>query len=366
MKKILYLMHVNWGWIKQRPHFLAEYLADYFSVHVCFSKQYKKANLTQNIDSSKLSLKELFRLPRFSPYSKLNSMLRRYQIQKLLPDYDLIWVTHPMFFPDILSAIKPNQKLIYDCMDDNISFPEVVSDNVLREKLSKYERGLINKCNIVFCSSNHLKNTLENRYNIKGKLFVVNNGISANLDNIETSIDSYDDRFNIYFNNKLIRLVYVGTISQWMDFDLIMDSLVKFKEIAYFFFGPCDAKLPKHERIYYMGPVEHNKLFFIMNHATALIMPFIVDDLIKSVNPVKIYEYILTCKPSLIVSYKESNNFEDFVYLYSDKGEYLNYIQLLIRDNLPLKKSTEEYKDFARSNTWKQRSEEILKLLRTI
>lgn len=24
-KKILYLMHVPWGWIKQRPHFLQSY-----------------------------------------------------------------------------------------------------------------------------------------------------------------------------------------------------------------------------------------------------------------------------------------------------------------------------------------------------
>ena len=27
MKQILYLMHIPWGWIKQRPHFFAEKLA---------------------------------------------------------------------------------------------------------------------------------------------------------------------------------------------------------------------------------------------------------------------------------------------------------------------------------------------------
>ena len=28
MKHILYLMHIPWGWIKQRPHFFAEKLAE--------------------------------------------------------------------------------------------------------------------------------------------------------------------------------------------------------------------------------------------------------------------------------------------------------------------------------------------------
>jgi hypothetical protein len=34
MKKILYFMHVPWGLIKQRPHFLAEKLADLYKVDV--------------------------------------------------------------------------------------------------------------------------------------------------------------------------------------------------------------------------------------------------------------------------------------------------------------------------------------------
>ena len=42
MKKILYLMHVPWGWIKQRPHFIAENLSKYYKVNVFYKKAYKK------------------------------------------------------------------------------------------------------------------------------------------------------------------------------------------------------------------------------------------------------------------------------------------------------------------------------------
>ena len=37
-KKILYLMHIPWGWIKQRPHFLAELLSIDFDVDVFYKK----------------------------------------------------------------------------------------------------------------------------------------------------------------------------------------------------------------------------------------------------------------------------------------------------------------------------------------
>ena len=46
-KKILYLMNIPWGWVKQRPHFIAEYLSKDFIVDVYYKKPTKvsKKNL---------------------------------------------------------------------------------------------------------------------------------------------------------------------------------------------------------------------------------------------------------------------------------------------------------------------------------
>jgi len=38
--KILYLMHVDWEWIKQRPQFIAEGLSKFYDVHVFFPVSY--------------------------------------------------------------------------------------------------------------------------------------------------------------------------------------------------------------------------------------------------------------------------------------------------------------------------------------
>ena len=43
-------------------------------------------------------------------------------------------------------------------------------------------------------------------------------------------------------------------------------------------------------------------------------MPFKLNDIIRDVDPVKLYEYISMGKPVISVYYKEVNQFRDFVF----------------------------------------------------
>ena len=45
MKKMVYEMNVEWNWIKQRPHFLAEELAKYFDITVLYQYRYNRKGL---------------------------------------------------------------------------------------------------------------------------------------------------------------------------------------------------------------------------------------------------------------------------------------------------------------------------------
>ena len=55
---ILYIMSVPWGWIKQRPHFLAEGLSKYCKVSVYYKKStlIKSKNLLTQIPSENANL----------------------------------------------------------------------------------------------------------------------------------------------------------------------------------------------------------------------------------------------------------------------------------------------------------------------
>ena len=45
-KKILYIMHLDWRYIKQRPHFIAEALSNFYSINVIYF--YSKLYLFRN------------------------------------------------------------------------------------------------------------------------------------------------------------------------------------------------------------------------------------------------------------------------------------------------------------------------------
>ncbi len=360
MKKILYMLHVPWGWIKQRPHFIAEGLSQSFEVCIVVEKYYiHKNRYVKNDTQSNLKFKELFKLPHINLnfFLKINSIIVQYQLKRMINNYDFIWLIHPNLFSRIRTIVPKTSKVIYDCMDDVLEFPYVKSHPNLKQLTFTNEKELIDRSDIIFTSSDYLKQKLQKRYNIRKKIFVVNNAIFIkNEKNISINLTN-----NLPFNieNNLhktgINIIYTGAISDWIDFKLILESLKEFKNINYIFFGHSEIKLPRHERIIYAGPVEHKYIFDIMRKSDALIMPFKINELVLSIDPVKLYEYIYSCKPSIAIDYGETQKFKDFVYLYRSTDEYFTIIKNLAENNLNLKKSCEEYKQFAENNTWDKR-----------
>jgi hypothetical protein len=75
-------MHVEWNWIKQRPHFLAEGLSKYFDVEVRYERGFgfnKKLTYNQKKDTAHLRIRSIKRLPfnRFHIIYLLNSLISR-------------------------------------------------------------------------------------------------------------------------------------------------------------------------------------------------------------------------------------------------------------------------------------------------
>ena len=358
-------MHVDWHWIKQRPHFIAELLPQKFDVTVCTAMTYRKSQLVKNTNETDIELRQLFILPlaRFNLISKINSILIKFQLIRLIANVDIVWITHPKMFKLVINSLPESTKLVYDCMDDALEFPRVLSDDMHKTEIFELEKALINRCNIIFSSSNYLSNKLKHRYGRQKNIYTVNNAISL------PEYNAIDDSTDILKLEALMdsitgkKLLYLGTISEWMDFELITDSVQRFPSITYIFVGPCDIPTPKHERIIIFGPIKYNNIFRAMNKADALIMPFQVNELIKAVNPVKVYDYIYSCKPAIVAGYAETAIFEDFIHLYNTPDEYMLKLELLVTDKLQLKKSNEESLSFINKNTWPARVDQMLTAL---
>ena len=119
--------------------------------------------------------------------------------------------------------------------------------------------------------------------------------------------------------------------------------------------------IPFHNRLEFRGPTAHSNLLAIMTKAKGLIMPFILNDLIQSVNPVKLYEYIYSGKPILATRYGESEPFSDYVFLYENYSDFKKFIQENIMTDRNLDR--ERMQSFALNNTWEARTRQIIKII---
>lgn len=122
-------MHVPWGWIKQRPHFIAEGLSDKYDVIVLNKYSFKTSEVR---NETSLSMKELIRLPfeRFRLIRIINSLLYKLQLKSLVREVDYVWLMSPLQIFDIPFCL--HSKLIYDCMDDMLEFdvPESIKKSM--------------------------------------------------------------------------------------------------------------------------------------------------------------------------------------------------------------------------------------------
>ena len=356
MEKMIYFCPVDWRWIKQRPQFLAEELSQYYQIHAVYPYQNNRRGLQKKADSP-VSVTPCYSLPTFGgklrAVSAINKGFSRKQvgreIQAVKPDY--VWVTMPWqleWLPQDLDC-----PIIYDCMDDYAAISMVQSQ---RENLIRQEREIIRRAKVVFVSSENLRRVLKERHHLpEERLVLLRKGYNANWARVP------EERI-VHEGN--LKIGYFGTIGRWFDFPMLWDSLAENDQVEYHLYGPMERgiQVPVHDRIVYHGVVEHDALQHAANGLDALMMPFVVNDIVCSVDPIKLYEYIYLNKNILCIHYPEIQRFEPFVRFYESRDDFFRQIRQLQRSNV-MKYTREQADAFLEKNTWQERAAQVHKVL---
>jgi glycosyltransferase involved in cell wall biosynthesis len=359
-ESIYYFMHVPWDWIKQRPHYIAERLSTIYDVSVRYPRFYRTEMLTRNPIPPGVSVAPLFRLPyeRVAAVSHANRLLLRAQFGKLR-GHSIYWFTSPYASRSIAGALPANSLVVYDCMDDALGFPAVKADPRLMRTVEADERALASRADLVLASSRYLAGVLASRYGLADAK-VVNNALNgAGFAASDAEKASLRARFPAFFGAGGAKICYIGTISKWFDFESVSSMLDAAPGVSVHLFGPADTDIPRRGRLLHHGPVEHSLVGEVMDASDALIMPFVLDELVLSVNPVKLYEYVGSGKPCIAVSYGETRAFEEYVYLYEDRGALAEYARSIASGSLRPKAGRDECARFAMRNTWEARMKDI-------
>jgi hypothetical protein len=351
-------MHVDWSWIRQRPHFLATELASYFDVHVGYCKYYRKRNLVANERDERIVYTELWRIParltEVSSVARLNEEWLSRQVRSLLRNgsTQYVWISSPTLYAPAAKWLD-GRKLIYDCMDDCGGFG---SDRA-RQRALDAERALLGRADLVLVSSARLGEVVTSR-GYSGAPLLVNNALAPHLLGGSASPRTRSARDPFV-------LLYFGTIGYWFDFSAMLAVLDRFPAVRLVLAGPAEVPLPEHPRIEYLGPVPHKALSRLAASCDALVMPFIVNDLIRGVDPVKVYEYIALGRNIVVPDYPEIRKFGGLVLTYASAGGLRDVVAELLRDNAP-RYTEAQARGFLSDHTWSSRARQVVRAIERI
>lgn len=354
MQNVLYFMNVDWNWIKQRPHFIAEHLQAYYNLLIVNQYRYSKKGFQNRAYGRNIYiLKVVPRIDRYRWFRWINIVIKRKKIKQLInrfqPDY--LYLTHPEQYKWLPKDC--HSKILYDCMDDHYG----LSRNEHQKKdIVKDEFELCKKTDILIVSSQYLKGILSRRYgnDVINKAYIVRNAFGGKIVDMPLVKNA----------NRNYVICYFGTISDWFDFELIRKSIDEFDDIEYLLIGPLhrNVAIPIHSRIRYIGTVEHEKLAETIAAVDCFIMPFILDESIKAVDPVKLYEYINFNRNVICVRYDEIERFSDFVLFYRTYEEFSDVIKGIL-EKKSLKYTQEMRMNFLMNNCWESRADMIHEIL---
>lgn len=357
--KILYLIHVDIKWIKQRPHFLAEelskknnllafYAFSFRRKNLCFSKNY--FNYFPYLIFPFFFKNYLIRI--------LNSIILKIFFKLVIiifkPNY--IWITSPFQFNFFFYSDQ--KKIVYDCMDN---YQEFFKRKELKKEINNFEKNINSFAKNIFCSSYLLSKRFD-----KKKCIIINNAFSKDwINNLKIANKNLNKKD---LNYKRVCLCYFGTLSHWIDYDLLKKLTKKFKFLKVKLIGP-EEYLPSEIKLSnsfdLLKATSHHMIPDLMKDVDILIMPFILNKLTYSVDPVKLYEYILLGKLIIVPYYKELEKFSKFVEFYKSERDFNKILNNAIKSNFKVSYTKNDQKNFARLNSWENRADQINEILKS-
>jgi len=225
---------------------------------------------------------------------------------------DVLWVSYP---PNIKEYMKiPHDILVFDAIDEP------------NGKFMHWENGWEYACinaDFVFATAETLS---KRALSFKDQVFFVPNGCEFN-------------HFNTYgYKNHRLNptLGFCGALASWLDWELLKEIAIRFKHLKLKFIGPVYDKcnIFSAPNVEYTGHIDYHDLPKAFEDIDILLVPFdIKDPVTKSVNPVKIYEYLATGKHIISTDMPEVNkiNYNNAIYIAKDHEDFFKGISEMLK-----------------------------------
>jgi hypothetical protein len=127
--------------------------------------------------------------------------------------------------------------------------------------------------------------------------------------------------------------IYVGAMEVWFDWDLMNFAVAHLPEVSFVLIGPDDRArkmLKPAKNLFMLGARAYDQLPGYLQHAAVGLIPFDVvnhRDLVRSIHPLKLYEYLASGLPVVAVEWEELHNMRSPAALTNGREHFLAAIR---------------------------------------
>lgn len=257
-------------------------------------------------------------------------------------------VSRPLVFttwPSTVDFIKgfEAQKTIYYCVDDWANYPALnAADFLLMEsELIDVADGFAATSQVLY----------EKRRDVEGSLYLPH---GVDYDHFAT--DAAESTGYPELDNLTGPVVgFFGLIAEWIDTDLIAYLADRFRSAKFVLIGKSVVdtnQLASRPNIVRLPEVDYSILPKLAARFDVGLIPFVINDLTRAVNPLKLLEYLSIGVPVLATRLPDLENVDGPVYLAESHAEFAGQLECILAE----KPRPELARSIGRANSWAERA----------
>lgn len=358
---------IDWHFRHQRPQHIAAGMADrghrVFYLSPQFVNQSEPGYVAEEIttDSSRQGAARVVQIRlhvKGSPLiyegdlSKSQRDQIRTGISKVLIDFgvgqSVCMVQHPGWSPFAYDI--PNAMLLYDCMDNHHGFAET------GPALEQLEQRLLRDADLTVVTSDWLQEYAQPRAR---KTAMVRNACEYQHFADQDPRDIPKSFVGITPDRTVIG--YYGAIAQWFDAELVARVAEHYPDALIVLIGADSdgvfEKLRKYANIMMLGEIPYRELPGYVARMDVCMIPFVLNDLIRATNPVKIYEMLAAGKPVVTTDLPELrvHEIDKLIHRATNDDEFVKLVGLSMSET-DNKELVSKRQGYAEGQDWSARS----------
>jgi glycosyltransferase involved in cell wall biosynthesis len=322
LKSLIYLSPVLWDSYDQRSHHFAHWFHQEYDAPVIWYDPYParlprwqdmqrlKRRLNRKTASPSqrpewLTVKKVpsLWLEPFTNLSRLNrtrwqSELRMIAAQMCDSDA-IVCIGKPSEFALDIASRSPKHQVLYDVMDDFVSF---FSGQAARSIQQRHEK-LLNAVGHIWCSATTLMNQIQP---IRADVILVPNGFA------DESLQQPAGAGVVAQVKRPRTWCYLGAVGHWFDWEMMLRLARRYSRDRVLIIGPTFDQIPQElpPNIELVGQMPRKQAMALMSTCDIGLIPFLPCDVTDAVDPIKYYEYRSAGLPVLSSRFGDMNQHE--------------------------------------------------------